>query len=79
MSAPLSSLFRPGRGVWLFATATCWLTFLMAVLFWAIGKRNISKGLIGENDLLAIDPEALKEAQALEAGTVVVEPVPEEA
>ncbi len=41
---------------------------VMAVLFWAIGKRNIKKGLIGENDLLAIDPEALKEAQALEAG-----------
>ena len=32
---------------------------LMAVVFWAIGKRNIKKGLVGENDLLAIDPEAL--------------------
>ena len=35
---------------------------LMAVAFWAWGKRNIRKGLVGENDLLAIDPEALKEA-----------------
>ena len=40
---------------------------LMAVVFWAIGKRNISKGLVGENDLLAIDPEALAEEQAYEA------------
>jgi amino acid transporter len=52
---------------------------VMAVLFWAIGKRNIKKGLIGENDLLAIDPEALKEVQSLEAGGVVGDPVPEEA
>ena len=34
----------------------------MAVVFWAIGRRNIAKGLVGENDLLAIDPEALAEA-----------------
>ncbi|MDQ5911165.1 MAG: multicomponent Na+:H+ antiporter subunit [Pseudomonadota bacterium] len=32
MSAPLSFLFRPGRAAWLFATATCWLTLLMAIL-----------------------------------------------
>jgi amino acid transporter len=37
---------------------------LMAVVFWAIGRRNIRKGLVGENDLLAIDPEALKKAEA---------------
>jgi amino acid transporter len=30
---------------------------LMAVAFWAWGKRNIAKGLVGENDLLAIDQE----------------------
>ncbi len=35
---------------------------LMAVVFWALGRRNIKKGLVGENDLLALDPEALAEA-----------------
>ena len=35
---------------------------LMAVVFWALGRRNIKNGLVGENDLLAVDPEALAEA-----------------
>jgi amino acid transporter len=52
---------------------------LMAVVFWAIGRRSISRGLVGENDLLAIDPEALQEAEALQAGPQAVEPMPEEA
>jgi amino acid transporter len=39
---------------------------LMAVAFWAWGKRNIRKGLVGENDLLAVDPEALADAKRLE-------------
>jgi amino acid transporter len=34
---------------------------VMAVVFWALGKRNISKGLVGEYDLLAIDSEAVAE------------------
>ena len=32
---------------------------LMAVAFWAWGRRNIAKGLVDENDLLAIDPEVV--------------------
>ena len=39
----------------------------MAVAFWAIGKRNIRKGLVGENDLLAIDPQAVAEELKYEA------------
>ena len=53
---------------------------LMAVAFWAWGKRNIKKGLVGENDLLAIDPEALAEAAGSVAPPPVVPaPAPEEA
>lgn len=33
---------------------------LMAIAFWAWGKRNIKKGLVGENDLLTIDPEVAR-------------------
>ena len=40
---------------------------LMAVVFWAWGRRNIAKGLVGDNDLLAIDPEALAEEHEYEA------------
>ena len=40
---------------------------LLAVVFWAVGKRNIKKGLIGENDLLAIDPEIAKADGSLAA------------
>jgi amino acid transporter len=35
---------------------------LMAVVFWALGRRNIKNGLVGENDLLAIEPDLVKEA-----------------
>jgi amino acid transporter len=34
---------------------------LMAVVFWAWGRTNIKKGLVGEYDLLAIDAEAVTE------------------
>ena len=30
---------------------------VMAVVFWWVGQRNVSKGIIGENDLLAIEGE----------------------
>jgi len=40
---------------------------LMAVAFWAWGRRNIRKGLVGEHDLLAIDREALGEEIEYEA------------
>ena len=41
--------------------------------------RNIRKGLIGEDDLLAIDPEALAETAGPTAPPAIVTPVPEEA
>jgi glutamate:GABA antiporter len=57
---------------------------LLAVVFWAWGKRNIKKGLIGENDLLAIDPEVMAAARPSDAPVVVTVPAddataPEEA
>ncbi len=54
---------------------------LMAVAFWLIGRRSIRKGLVGENDLLAIDPETLAEEEAYEATHPRhhPEPAPEEA
>jgi amino acid transporter len=48
---------------------------LMAVVFWAIGRRNIRNGLVGENDLLAVDPEALAEQQRHQAAAA--SPAPE--
>jgi amino acid transporter len=45
---------------------------LLAVVFWVWGRRNIRKGLVGENDLLAIDPEVIAElAQGEIPGDVV--------
>ena len=53
---------------------------LLAVVFWAIGKRNIDKGLIGENDLLAVDPEVAKRAADQPASPAPPSiPAPEEA
>ena len=53
---------------------------VMAVVFWAIGKRNIKKGLVGENDLLAIDPAALKaDGDVAAARRLRPRPAPEEA
>jgi len=52
---------------------------LMAIAFWAWGKRNIRKGLVGENDLLSIDPEALAEASGESVDERPAVPVPEEA
>ena len=52
---------------------------LMAVAFWAIGRRSVKKGLVGENDLLAIDPEALAEASGGSVAPVPPAAVPEEA
>jgi amino acid transporter len=53
---------------------------VMAVVFWAWGKRNIRKGLVGENDLLAVDPEALAEASgAAEVPAPPAVAIPEEA
>lgn len=37
---------------------------LMAVVFWAVGRRDIATGVVDENDLLALDPEALAEMRA---------------
>ena len=53
---------------------------LLAVVFWAIGQRSVKKGLVGENDLLAIDPEALAEADGGPAAPATpVVSAPEEA
>ena len=50
---------------------------VMAVVFWAIGRRNMRKGLIGENDLLGIEPDLAASASPPEV-PVAVAPVPEE-
>ena len=54
---------------------------LMAVAFWAWGRRNIRKGLVGEHDLLAIDKEALGEEVEYEAAHPHhhTQPAPDEA
>jgi amino acid transporter len=39
---------------------------LMAVVFWGIGRRDIAKGIVGENDLLAVDPNASAAAKPAE-------------
>ena len=49
---------------------------LMAIIFWAIGKRDIARGIVGENDLLAID--ALGAGAAVPAAATIP-PAPDEA
>jgi len=49
---------------------------LMAVIFWAVGRRDIAKGIVGENDLLAIDD---KGAGAAAPATATAPSAPEKA
>ncbi len=51
---------------------------LTSLVFWLIGKRNIAKGLVGENDLLALDPELGSQAPT-QAGSVKPDGLAEEA
>ncbi len=48
---------------------------VMAVVFWAVGKRNLASGLVDESDLLSLDKEVAGSAPAM----ATIAPAPEEA